>query len=278
MVDKRKGGKMEKENKEKTGTKEWAEHSKNIQIGCENGCTYCYAREMAVRRKLVKDNDEWVNNPRRNKYSQVEMKKNKFEKLDGRIMFPTTHDITDDNVDDCVEYLKGWLREGNEVLIVSKPKLSVILKMIKELDKYKDQITFRFTIGSNIDKVLKFWEPNAVGYGQRLASLMACYYDGWETSVSIEPALHPGLGKLIDDIYPYVTDTIWVGFMNGKDSRLDVPEDREHLLDHYMELLDAVESVIGDLHEYVKREGLVKIRWKDSVRKKLGLDEYEGVM
>ena len=34
----------------KTGTKEWAKSNLNFQLGCEHGCRYCYAREMAVNR------------------------------------------------------------------------------------------------------------------------------------------------------------------------------------------------------------------------------------
>ena len=31
-----------------TGTKEWAEYSRNCVIGCSNDCHYCYAKAMAV--------------------------------------------------------------------------------------------------------------------------------------------------------------------------------------------------------------------------------------
>ena len=33
------------------GTKEWAPYNFNFMNGCSNDCSYCYAKEMAVRFK-----------------------------------------------------------------------------------------------------------------------------------------------------------------------------------------------------------------------------------
>jgi hypothetical protein len=41
----------------------------------------------------------------------------KWEKLDGTIMFPTTHDIVDENIDCAIEVLRKMLQVGNNVLI-----------------------------------------------------------------------------------------------------------------------------------------------------------------
>ena len=72
-----------------SGTKEWAVHNFNIAQGCSHNCRYCYARANAIRFGRIKKPDEWtaeqINEKNRHK---------KWRKRDGRIMFPTTHDIT----------------------------------------------------------------------------------------------------------------------------------------------------------------------------------------
>ncbi len=148
-----------------SGTKEWAKSSVNIQTGCEHDCLYCYAKCMAIRFKRATP-DSWstpILNP--NSLSKG------YRKRDGRIMFPTSHDITDCNVDDCLSELAKMLQAGNEVLIVSKPHRDVVVRMIAELAPFRRLITFRFSIGSASSEVLSRWEPGAPGFDERLESL-----------------------------------------------------------------------------------------------------------
>jgi len=119
----------------KTGTEEWAEINKNLYLGCENDCKYCYARSNALRFKRIKDKNHW-------QFMQLSMKafQEKPKLYKGkRIMFPTTHDIFPTKILQTVDYLKRWLEVGNEILIVSKPHPECITKLCNELQQYKDQ-------------------------------------------------------------------------------------------------------------------------------------------
>lgn len=147
------------------GTKEWADKTLNLLSGCHNNCKYCFGRENAIRfhRKTPEDWREEVLN--KTAFAK------KFAKRGGTIMFPSTHDITQDHLTECIIYLKKMLEAGNRVLIVTKPDFVCVKAMCKELVPYDDQILYRFTIGSIDDAVLKFWEPDAPDYATRAAAV-----------------------------------------------------------------------------------------------------------
>ncbi|HQO39114.1 MAG TPA: radical SAM protein, partial [Spirochaetota bacterium] len=172
-----------------TGTREWAAHSRNIYVGCANDCTYCYAKAMAIRfgRKTA---DSW---------KAMELQPaalRKTTKTGGHIMFPTTHDITPAVADTCISYLEKLLCAGNELLIMSKPHYECVVRMCDAFADYKDQILFRFTIGSANDEVLKLWEPGAPSYLERVKALQYAFRVGFNTSVSCEPMLDFEIGKV----------------------------------------------------------------------------------
>lgn len=135
----------------KFGTKEWAEVNINCCTGCSNGCLYCFAKEKALRFKRISNPDEW----RQMKIRDDAVLK-RYKKYDGVVMFPTTHDITPENVYACLIVLENLLRVGNEVLIVSKTRMECIERLCRYLKPYKKQILFRFTIGAKDNEVLNF--------------------------------------------------------------------------------------------------------------------------
>ena len=198
------------------GTKEWANKTLNLLNGCHNNCKYCFGRENAIRfhRKTTKDWREEVLN--KSAFAK------KFAKRGGTIMFPSTHDITQDHLTECIVYLKKMLEAGNRVLIVTKPDLACVKPMCDELEAYKDQILYRFTIGSRDDAVLKFWEPDAPNYATRAASVQYAFWAGYNTSLSCEPMLDQRIDLVIEDLRRYITDSIWIGKMNKLRGRLSV--------------------------------------------------------
>jgi len=171
-----------------------------------------------------------------------------------------------------LEFLRHILEAGNEVLIVSKPHLVCIKAICKEFEKYKDKILFRFTIGSADDAVLKFWEPNAPGFKERLACLKLAYKKGFGASVSCEPMLDNNIDKVIKKCSPYVTETIWVGKINhligvtGR-GRLDFNGHND----------PATLAKAEELVEWQSDENILKlveryknnpmIRWKESIKR-----------
>jgi len=137
-----------------------------------------------------------------------------FKKRHGRVMFPSSHDITLKSLDNCIIVLKRLLKAGNEVLITTKPNLSCIKKICDSFTEYQSLIQFRFTITSINHELLKFWEPNAPSYEERFESLKYAYHAGFKTSVSIEPFLDKNPIPLIRQLSPYVSESIWLGKMN----------------------------------------------------------------
>ena len=140
------------------GTREWAAVNVNIQTGCEHDCLYCYAKCMGIRFGRTATGKWKTPRLRRN------MVEKGYRKRRGTIMFPTTHDITQANLDACLVVLKKMLAAGNDLLVVSKPHLECVKRLCNELDAYKNRILFRFTIGSADATVLSFWEPHAPAY------------------------------------------------------------------------------------------------------------------
>jgi len=202
-------------------------------------------------------------------------------KRKGRVMLPTTHDITPGTVDAVIALARRLLAAGNELLIVSKPRLALTKLLLDEIqDAAYDAralVTLRFTIGSGNDATLSFWEPGAPRIMERLASLVFAFHDGWRTSVSMEPMLdhREHMVGLVETVAPFVTDTIWLGMMRHARARLAhngvvFAEVRARL-----EQLERWQSddEIRLLHAALR--GHPKVRWKESIAEALGLDAEE---
>lgn len=239
-----------------TGTAEWAEVTENICRGCANDCLYCYAAHNANR----------FNQRPRAEWSREELTKRSliasYPARDGVVMFPSSHDITPFNLEAYIRVARFILEKKNRLLIVSKPRLDCIPAIISELDKYRKQILFRFTIGSMNDATCLFWEPGAPEPQERVACLQYAKEQGYKTSVSIEPMLNGTDDAIATVKYceEYVTDTIWIGKMNK--ARLRVGG--EHALAVAMiEKLQRDEEILR-LYRYFQDDPM--IRWKDSIK------------
>ena len=191
------------------------------------------------------------------------------KKLRGRIMFPSSHDIFLFNLPTVIEYLAKWFGVGNEILITTKPSFECIKTICNEFyTSYRDKITFRFTIGSLNDNILKFWEPNAPSLQERLASLTLAYELGYKTSISCEPFFDQTIFYLVDIVKSYVSDVIWIGTMNHINLRVDTggwsTDDW-----FYMGVLQESYQHKNIEILYNKFKNDSKIIWKDSIRKML---------
>ena len=190
---------------------DWTDSGNNVNIctGCENDCIYCYAKANALRRRQIADG-QWPQ--MRIRQDDVDQPRKLH---DGLVGFPSTHDITPTNLDAYLTVLGKLLRAGNEVLIVTKPRLDCIKRICSACEFFKDKILFRFTIGAMDDRILQFWEPNAPSYQERKESLQYAFDLGFRTSVSMEPMLDtPNIEALINDVLPFITEDIWLGTMN----------------------------------------------------------------
>lgn len=246
-------------NKEATerGVGEWAQYSYNIAQGCWNGCVYCYAKANAKRYGRISGED-WSD-------SQINQEKVAIhQRVDGTVMFPSTHDITSANLDACIQTLANILQAGNRVLVVSKPSLHCIKAICQRFANYRNHLSFRFTIGTTDKSILQLLEPNAPPYEERIACLEHAYELGFSTSVSSEPLL--GGVQTALAIYlavePYVSDSIWYGKVNRPPAK-GYPQEVLGLLDWIKQ--GQQDNRIRLMHEIMKDYD--KVRWKDSIQK-----------
>ena len=244
------------------GTRQWSNKSINFQTGCEHNCLVCYAKEMSIRYNQS-DKNSWSNPVIRNK--SVSQKIKKWN--ESLVMFPSSHDITPNNITYAKIVLRNILEAHNEVLIVSKPHYDCIKQICDEFTDYKDKILFRFTIGSYDNNVLKFWEPNAPDLKERMKSLMYAFNSGYETSVSCEPMMDNRVDKVIKAVKPYVTETIWLGKVNQMWSRLKRNTKMTKKLRSKAKQLDQWQSDPNILKLYNKYKNDPMIKWKDSIQK-----------
>jgi DNA repair photolyase len=255
-----------KDNKQVFGTHEWAVKNANYINGCYHNCKYCYSKEMAIRFKR-KTSLNW-------QVEEVDIKQAgmKRKKVNGLIMFPSSHDITPINLLQSINFLQNLLQSGNEILIVTKPHLSVIKEICKQFDKYKSKILFRFTIGSKDTKTLKFWELNAPTFDERKRSLIYAFNHGFSTSVSCEPMLDNSTEELVRELLPYITDSIWIGKANFLLRRLKMNGITDAKTINKATELISLQSNDNIIKLYKKLKTNKKIKWKDSIKKVVGLE------
>lgn len=251
-----------------SGTKEWAVHTVNCVKGCSHDCRYCFARFNAVNRfKYIKEG-EWENEV----INQKEVSKNR-KKLDGSILFPSTHDIVPKTVDTCLVVLKKLLTAENKVLIVSKPHFECIEKLCDQLSPYVRQILLRFTIGATDNAILKYWEPGAPSFEERLASLKHAYSKGFATSVSTEPMLDPyHIWTLVKACEPFVTDAIWIGKMNKVEKLVSIENEEDRKMVHAIQN-GQTDAKIKIIYDSLKDNSMIK--WKESIKIVVGLPTAE---
>jgi DNA repair photolyase len=258
-----------------TGTREWAKHSYNICTGCAHKCHYCYAMFRARRFGDIADITDW---------SRMSVDQEKVagaaKYFDDGVMFPTTHDITPEILRACLQTLENMLSHGSAVLVVSKPHLSVIQTLCRELPRYRDQIQFRFTIGSLLPATCAIWEPGAPAPSERIAALKHALKRGFRTSVSMEPMLgdNSEMRQLVATVEPFVSDTIWLGKLNRGVTSRGLTEQDALKLTAAKQALRKAQSDENILALVAALKDNPKVRWKDSIKSVLAsADNLNGV-
>ena len=251
----------------KTGVYEWAEHKVNFD-DCEYNCRYCYEKARKRRFNIAPSGLRMKNVPA----------KRKFEP--GVWMIPTTHDITPRNISCAITVLRNVLKEGNKVLLVSKPRLECIKEICKIFDDvafapFKMNFEFRFTITSIDAQIAAFWEPGAPEPAERIQCLQFAFAKGFKTSVSAEPLLGGDIQAnfIYNHTEKLITESIWFGKMNKIDQRVmaDSPEVEQQI---YRIKIVQGDSSIRRLYQDLKDKPLVK--FKDSIKKVVGIPLEEN--
>lgn len=259
-------GEMTRESKPAHGVDEWAKGKVNYQDGCSHACRYCYANAMAARFHRAAA-ASWCHPVIRAKAVNKS-----YRKREGRIMLPTSHDITPDNLTETLLVLRKLLQAGNELLIVSKPHLDCVKALCADLTGYTAQMLFRFTIGSADDTVLRYWEPGAPAFAERLAALKWAFEQGYSTSVSCEPMLDLHIDKVITAAMPYVTDAIWLGRVNQLRQAISKNCPGDDMAGRMADqlLAEQTDDYLRELYHRYKVDP--RIKYKDSIKKAAGLD------
>jgi DNA repair photolyase len=247
------------------GTLEWATHNVNIINGCLHDCKYCYSKEMAIRFKR-KTSETWRNEELTN------IDTLKIPKNSGTVMFPSSHDLSPDFIDEEIKVIRLLLEANKKLLLVTKPHTQVIKNICDQFKDYRDSIIFRFTIGSASEDTLRFWEPNAPGFDERLESLKYSYNNGFKTSISCEPMLDNKTNDLIYKTLEYITDCIWIGKPNFLLRRLKMNgyEDSSIEFKKAKVLLELLsDDYIFELYNQFRTNK--RIKWKESIKKIVGI-------
>ncbi len=253
-------------NKQVFGTNEWAVQNANFIRGCYHDCKYCYSKEMAIRFKRKTSQNWKIEDVNHSNLSK------RWKKVNGQIMFPSSHDITPINLSYSITFLQNLLESGNDVLIVTKPHFEVIKEICERFKNHKDNILFRFTIGSKNTSTLTFWEPNAPSFAERKKSLKYAFEKGFSTSVSCEPMLDDSVEELVSILVPFVTDSIWIGKANFllKRLRTNGITDAETIKKANELIASQSDDNIKALYEKLKNTE--KVKWKESIKKVVNLE------
>lgn len=252
----------------------------NFTIGCSNGCLYCYAKAGYVKNGWYARHGylpcEWSNERIRFEVLRQPIPK----KLHGKeAMFPTTHDITPFNLNHSLFMMKKAFDADMILTVVSKPRFNCIKTICNEFENYKSNIIFKFTIGSTDSNILKFWEPNASNFDERLKSLKYVFEKGFKTSVSCEPLLDKNVDDIIEKLQPFTTETIWLGKMNKATKQLlsrngykkHINIETDEILKRADELLlwQSDDNFWKNIYQLYKDND--KIKWKGDLKKTLGI-------
>ncbi len=249
--------------KSKYGVGEWADYSYNIGDGCINNCRYCYARDIAVDISKKGSNPltraDWPTEQVKTWKSDIN------QKVNGIVMLPSMHDITEAYLPTYMDTLRNLLKAGNDVLIVTKPRLACIKAICDEFTDYKDNILIRMTITSMDNNLSQYWESGAPLPQERIEALIYAHEQGYQTSVSVEPMIDTvertvAMYQLVE---PYITEDIWFGKMNSIKYRVDISDKltREAVATIYEN--QSNKNVLW-LYEQLKDQP--KVMWKDSIR------------
>lgn len=249
------------------GVFEWADFSYNIGTGCENNCRYCYARditaEMAIKDGKAFKSADWHKEIVRTWKADI------HQTADGNIMFPSMHDVTPAYLQTYIKTLRNILNAGNQVVIVTKPRLECISTLCEQFQDHKEMMLFRMTITSLDENLARLWEPGAPLPEERLAALRLAFNSGYQTSVSVEPMIDSvdRTIELYQTVLPYLTEDIWFGKMNDIDRRVKDSSQETHnaiKIIREQQSDDNIHRLYGLLRE------ANKVAWKDSIRKIVG--------
>ena len=248
----------------------WGERGgmRNIQKGCERDCHYCYGAEGADRRNQIKRED-WG-------FPVIDLNKvnRKYRKTSKRIMFPTTHDITEYNIEACLVVLKRLLKVGNNVLIVSKMSSKIFKRLTTELWEFRRQLEVRITITAWDQLIKSIFERNSPWTEDQLLILESVLKLNLPISVSIEPFLEEDPTRLIQELIARGITSIWIGPMNHRGRLRKISQTIEDNFDYLEQIYSPqnLRTIYSNCLKLMEETPGVHIHFKDAFLKKMHLE------
>jgi len=158
----------------------------NPYIGCEHGCTYCYARFM---KRFTDHREEWGRFVDVKVNAASLLRREIKKKQPGKVWISGVCDPYQplekkyELTQRCLEIL---LKHGWPVTIQTKSPL--VLRDVESLRKF-DEIEVGLTITTADEDIRKIFEPNSPPVKQRIEALEKLHYVGVKTFAMIAPLL-----------------------------------------------------------------------------------------
>jgi DNA repair photolyase len=221
ILEQGEGGTMRAIYEPKGRAREYAELALNHRIGCDHGCTYCYAplTMHKTREQFLKPVE------RKNILKLVEEDAIEMEKAgDTRSVLlcfasdPYCHQETETRL--TRKIIQIFIRYGIHYTILTKGGM----RSLADEDLFflaKDLVTYATTLVFLYAEDRMKYEPNAASTGDRIKALTYLHKKGIKTWVSLEPVFDPEqTAALIKMTYPFV-DLYKVGKLNYMSSDID---------------------------------------------------------
>lgn len=216
----------------------------NPYVGCEHGCTYCYARFM---RRFTGHKEPWGD--------FVDAKMNGPDLLRGEIGKMRPGRVWLSGVCDCYQPLEktyGVTRKCLELLVKHDWPVTVQTKsslVLRDMDllRRSDKVEVGLSVTTGDDRVRQLFEPRAPSIGERIKALEELHLAGIRTFAMVAPML-PKVEELATTLVGKV-DYILVDRMNYhygdwvyRRHNLESARRDDFFLARGMELTDAFEK------------------------------------
>lgn len=168
----------------------------NPYIGCQYGCTYCYARFI---KRFTGHKEEWG--------EFIDVKINAPKMLEKEIKKKEKGNVWISGICDPYQPIEGkyqLTRKCLEILlkyqwsVTIQTKSPLVLKDLDLLKKFKE-IEVGFTITTSEDDVKKIFEPKAPPIQERIRALEKIHNEGIKTFAMVAPVL-PGAKELFQKL------------------------------------------------------------------------------
>ena len=181
----------------------------NPYVGCQHGCSYCYARYM---KRFTGHKEPWG--------EFVDVKINAAELLQKEINKKKKAKVWISGVCDPYQPLEAKYQLTRQCLqILAQNDWPVVIQtrsplVLRDIDIIKEAKQFEvgFSVTTADDEIRKLFEPHAPSIGDRLRALAELHQSGIRTYAMIAPIL-PGAEDLVDMLAGSV-DYIFVDRMN----------------------------------------------------------------